>query len=145
MAYSTLAEIETLIGVENLTQLSDLDNTGAVDATRVASAISRADGIIDSYLGQRRKVPLAFAPPQIAAMSAEWAVRILRSRCYKGQPITEDQDAEKIDREWLTSFAKGIVTLGIDPEPVAASKVIDKAAPRDSTRTTSLERLKGLI
>lgn len=143
MPYCAQSDLQTLIGVDSLRELSDLDNTGAVDATRVTSAITTAQGMIDSYVGQRMAVPLNPVPDVIATMCAEWAVRVLRRRRYKGQPISEDQEAEKIDRDWLDKVANGTVSLGIEPNPVKASSVIDKAAQRDPSLAISLAKLGG--
>jgi len=145
MAYSTESELETLIGHDALVELSDLDNTAGIDSTRVAAAIQKADGVIDSYINKRYAVPLASPPDSIKTLSAEWAIRVLRTRRYKGQPITEDQDAEKIDREWLDGVAKGRISLGVEPQPTKSSLIVDKAAPRDSTLAISMERMKGFI
>lgn len=159
MAYSTFDDVRIAVGgSRNLVELADLEdtaasfgNTPALQLTDpdvvavVTKAIAQADGIINAYLKQRSAVPLAVVPNEIGAMSSAWAGRVLRRNKFKGQPISEDQEAERIDRAFLADVAKGIIQLGIEPTPAKSSIVIDKAAPRDSTLAISRERMKGFI
>jgi len=151
MAYSTQSDVQAAAGGSaNLVALADLDGTfpgdaGASVATTTAAAIRTADGVINSYVGHRYAVPLATVPDTIRDLSASWAVRVLRKNRYSGAPLTDDQEQEKIDREWLEGVADGTISLGIEPTPEKASIVIDKAAPRDSSLETSRERLRGFI
>ena len=159
MAYSTIDDVRVAVGGNrNLVELADLEDTaqaaGGTPAQQAAhadvvavvnKAIAEGDGVINAYLKQRSAVPLATPPDEIKAMSAGWAARVLRRQRYKGQPIAEDQDAEKIDREFLQKIAEGTIQLGIEPTPAKSSIIIDKAAPRDSTFTISRERTKQFI
>lgn len=159
MAYSTFDDVRIAVGgSRNLVELADLEETAAdagdtpaeqltdpnvIDV--VNKAIAEADGIINGYLKQRSAVPLAVVPDEISAMSSAWAARILRRQRYKQQPLTEDQEAEKIDRLYLADVAKGIIQLGVEPTPEKSSIVIDKAAPRDTTLDISRHRMKSFI
>jgi len=151
MAYSTQSQVQTAVGGSvNLVQLADLEDTAEVDngagvALVVADAIKRADGVIDSYVGHRYAVPLSPVPDVVSELSASMAARILRRNRYRGQPMYDDQKAEEIDREWLQGVSRGTISLGIEPTPVKASIVNDKAAPRDSSLEISRCRLKGFI
>jgi phage gp36-like protein len=159
MAYSTIDDVRVAVGGNrNLVELADLEETastagplpadqaGHADVVAVVTkAIAEADGIINAYLKQRSAVPLASPPDEIKAMSAAWAARVLRRNRFKQQPIAEDQEAEKIDREYLANVAKGIIQLGVEPTPPASSIVVDKAAPRDSSLSISRERTKVFI
>lgn len=150
MAYSTKARVQKMVGgAANLTELADLENempgsSAGID-TAVADAISEADGVINSYLRQRFAVPLAAPTDEIVALSAKWATRVLRRSRYKGQPIIEDLEAEKIDREWLLKVAKGEIQLGVEPSPSPSDIIVDTVAERDTARNVSLEKLKGFI
>lgn len=159
MAYSTLDKVRVAVGgARNLVELADLEDTAAAfgdtpaeqlaDAAVVsviADAIAEADGIINGYLKQRNAVPLVAAPPEIAAMSASWAARVLRRNRYKQQPIAEDQEAEKIDREYLKAIAEGTIQLGLTTTPAKSDIVVDKAAPRDPTLEVSRNRMRDFI
>lgn len=148
MAYCTQADVQVAAGgATKLAQLSDQDNalSGAVDATVVAAAIAEATAEMASYIGHRISVnAVAAAVPDVVKLkAASWAVRVLRRNLYNGQPLTDDLDREKIDREWLDGVAKGLYSLGVEPELKNAPELIDKAAPRDSTMTVSRARLRG--
>lgn len=144
--YCTLDMVQTACGGSDiLLQLSDLENTGAIDPVTVDSAIADADAIIDSYLGQRSDVPLAEVPRSVQNISAAWAARILRSNRNKGVVLPEDQKAEERDEKWLALVSKGLVSLGVDPAPPRATFVIDKAGQRPTTLAISSARMKGFI
>lgn len=144
MAYSTQAQVETAVGgPARLVELTDLANLGVVDAQVVADAIAEADGEIDSYIGQRFFVPLAVVPAVISAKSATWAARVLRRNNSNGRPLDEDIAREEIDIKWLLKVAEGAISIGIEPGPPKASKVIDTVGLRDAAATVGRERLKG--
>lgn len=151
MPYSTEANVRNGVGgSRNLIELADLEDTQVTDggvgvSAVVVEAIREADGIINSYLRQRFAVPLAVVPDEIRALSSAWACRVLRRNRFKGQPISEDQDAEKIDREWLKLVAKGEIQLGLEPTPAASSVVIDKVGTRDTALLISSNRMKDFI
>jgi phage gp36-like protein len=151
MAYSTQADLQTAVGgLENLVQLADLENAypgdgGAGISAAVADAIADADGIIDSYVGHRYAVPLSAPSRTIKTVSTNIAARILRANRYKGQPVQEDTDADKVDREWLVGVSKGLYSLGVEPTPAKASIVNDKAGVRDTALIIGRERMKGFI
>lgn len=148
MAYTTLQLVQVAVGgSEALVQLSDQENTGAVNTAVVDQAIATADTVIDSYLSQRWAVPLsAPIPPEIQNLSTRWAARVLRSFDFKGQPITDDINAEKIDRDWLKDVRDGKIQLpGLDAIANKAPIVVDKATTRDSSLAISLAKMEGFI
>lgn len=159
MAYSSFDDVRIAVGgSRNLVELADLEDTassmGSTPALQltdpnvigvVTKAIAEADGIINGYLKQRSAVPLAVAPPEIAAMSASWAARVLRRQRYKQQPISEDHDAEVTDRAYLADVAKGIIQLGLTTTPGKADIIVDKAAPRDTTLEVSRAKMRPFI
>jgi phage gp36-like protein len=146
MAYCTQADVQIAVGGERaLIELTDQSESATVDVSIVADAIVEAEGYIDGYLHQRFATPLAIVAPEIKGMAKAWAARILRRNNYRGQPIADDQEAEKIDREWLTKVAEGKIQLSVSPTMAASDIVIDKAAPRDSTLDISRCKMKGFI
>ena len=149
MPYSSKADVQIEVGgSENLIQLADLESefpvTTGIDAI-VANAIAEADGAINSYIRQRFAIPLAVVTDQIRRLSARWAARTLRRYRWKGQPLTDDIEAEKVDREWLKGVGSGIIQIDIEPTPQGSDLIIDKAAERDTARTVSLRKLEGFI
>lgn len=148
MAYCVEADVQISVGgAIKLAQLSDLDNVlaGAVNHTAVAAAIDEASAEMASYIGHRISVTAiqASIPRVVVNKAAAWAARILRRNAYNGQPLEDDLDREKMDREWLMHIADGTLSLGVEPAPRDADVVTDKAAPRDSTLNISRSRLRG--
>ncbi len=146
MAYCTEADVQTAVGgAIKLAQLSDQDNllSGAVNHTVVTAAITEACAEMDSYIGHRYAVPLSPVPDIVKLKATAWAARVLRRDAYNGQPLADDLTREETDRTWLEGVGKGTISLGIEPTPVKASIVTDKAAPRDSTLSISRLKLRG--
>lgn len=146
MAYCTQADVQVAVGgAIKLAQLSDQDNqlAGGVNIAAVAAAIAEACAEMDSYIGHRYAVPLSPVPLPVNSKAAAWAARVLRRNAYNGQPLVDDIDREKMDREWLEGVADGTISLGIEPTPTKASIVTDKAGLRDPTLIVSRLRLRG--
>lgn len=148
MAYCTEADVQiTVGGAIKLAQLSDQDNalSGAVSHGVVAAAIDEASAEMASYIGHRVSVNAIAAsiPAVVKNKAAAWAARILRRNAYNGQPLEDDLEREKMDREWLMGVAEGKISLGVEPAPKDAPEVVDKAAPRDSTLQVSRRALRG--
>lgn len=148
MAYCSQSDVQNAVGgAIKLAQLSDQDNAlgGSVNAAVVSAAIAEASSEIASYIGHRISVNAIAAqvPDVVRLKAASWAARVLRRMAYSGQPLQDDIEREKMDREWLEGVATGLYSLGVQPELPAAPEVSDKAAPRDSTLNISRAKLRG--
>lgn len=148
MAYCTEADVQISAGgAIKLAQLSDQDNAlaGQVDHTAVSAAIDEASAEMASYIGHRISVNAiqASIPRVVVNKAAAWAVRVLRRNAYNGQPLADDLDREKMDREWLMGVAEGKISLGVEPAPKDAPEITDAAKPRDSSLNISRARLRG--
>lgn len=147
MAYSSQSDLEIAAGgVERLAELTDLDGTGTgeVNALVLDAAIADADAMIDTYVGRNRAVPLpAPVPRTIVRMSADEAIYLLRMR----RSMVGDFERERHENNirWLEGYAKGFLTLGVEPNPEKASLVrpgvIEVA---DDARIDTAAKLKGL-
>lgn len=148
MAYCTQADVQIAVGgLAKLAQLSDQDNAlaGAVNSTVVSNAITEACAEMSSYIGHRISInAVASTVPDVVKLkAAAWTARVLRRNAYNGQPLEDDLERERADREWLKGVATGVYSLGVEPELRAAPEITDKAAPRDSTMKVSAARLRG--
>lgn len=148
MAYCTQADVQISVGgAIKLAQLSDQDNalSGQPNVAAIAAAIDEASAEMASYIGHRISVTAiqASIPRVVVNKAAAWAARILRRNAYNGQPLADDLDREKMDREWLMHVADGTISLGVEPHLPDADVITDKAAPRDSTMNISRARLRG--
>lgn len=78
MAYATVADIA--LSEQDLIDLTDDTDSGAVDSAILAKAIDRADRLIDSYLRGRYHTPFDPVPVEIRDMSAALAKYFLFER-----------------------------------------------------------------
>jgi len=78
IVYATLADMQARFRADDLVQLSDWDDTGALDAARIATAINKAGTIIDGYVaakyGDRSDLPV---PPLLTEIACDIAYRQL--------------------------------------------------------------------
>ncbi|MGE0256933.1 MAG: gp436 family protein [Alphaproteobacteria bacterium] len=72
MSYAAQSDLVTRFGQAELLQLAD-DGEGAIDATRVAAALTAADNLIDAYIGGRYDLPLATVPPVLVDKACDIA------------------------------------------------------------------------
>lgn len=144
MAYSTIADVQIAAGGErSLRELSDVDNSNAVDTAAVESAIVEADAEIDSYMHARVAVPMVPPiPPVIRVISAALAVFILKSR--RRALITDVDMTLRASRlEQLAGLASGKITLGVYPEPAKSELLRYESTDRPSDKAISRDSLKG--
>jgi phage gp36-like protein len=119
MAYCTKTDIEKLIPAAAVTNLTDDEGTGAQVATRVTEAISQADAEIDGYCGKKYSVPFTTAPDIVKKCSVDIAIYNLYSRRVEEIPETRSDRYKNAIRQ-LEGIAKGIISIGEDPEPAAS-------------------------
>lgn len=150
MAYCTLSDITKALDEATVIQLADDENLkpAAIDpgnpdhgaiVARIEEAIGTADAEIDGYCAGRYLVPLSPALAVVNKLSVELAIYYLYSR--RGVP-------EKIERRYdravarLKDIARGILSLGVTPEP-RASAAADSAEANVSDRVFTRDSLKG--
>lgn len=146
MAYCTQEDVQIAVGgAAKLAELADPDNTGAIVTAIVTAAIDEATAEMASYIGHRISVTAVQAsiPRVVVNKAASWAARVLRRNNYSGQPLEDDIEREKIDRDWLMGIAQGTISLGVEPAPKDADVIADKAAPRDPSLQVSRRALRG--
>ncbi len=112
MAYSTKAAIIAKISEATLVQLTDDEGTGSEVDSRVAAAISEADGMIDGYLRGRWATPLAEPiPDPIPSISTDLAIFNLFER--RGDFLISDKVIERQKRavKKLEQIQAGTISL----------------------------------
>ena len=104
-------------GEQELIELTDRANTGAINATVLTQALIDADAEINAYLASRYTLPLASVPPTLAKCAAEIARYQLYDTRASEQVKARYDDAIK----FFKLLASGSVSLGLDPvnQPVA--------------------------
>jgi len=149
--YSTQADLESAVGgARRLVELADWDGDGIPDADRIADAITKADALIDSFASKQFHVPFSPVPPIIAQHSATLAkLSLARRRGLLTHDELEEWDSiTSTDAKkpgWLYLLARGVVTPGGDPLPLAHSTMVadtvETALP--SNRDAARDKLAG--
>lgn len=152
MAYCTLDDISKLLPEETIIQLTDDENLkpSAIELAntehapiiaRIDEAIEHADAEIDGYCAVKYSVPLSPVPAVVNKLSVELAIYYLHSRRSVPEKIEKRYD-KAVAR--LKDVARGLLTLGVDPEP-AASTAADSAQANKKTsdRVFTCDSLKG--
>lgn len=136
MTYSVEADLVNRFGEQEIIQLTDRNNLGAIDTAVLGQALADADAEIDGYIGGRYTLPLA-AVPQILT---GYACDIARYRLYDDdapeQVRLRYQDAVK----FLALVGQGKIGLGlVDGAPLPASGGVKFEAPARVFNDCSLE------
>lgn len=107
MAYSTLDDLLQEIDESVLIELTDdADNpVGEIDLVKIASAIQRADGIIDGHLCRQMTVPLSVVPDIIRTSSVDLALYTIFTR-REALPERREQ-RYKLALSFLTRISNG--------------------------------------
>jgi phage gp36-like protein len=83
MAYSTKEDLIKASSERDIIQLSDDARAKVIDEGVVTEAISKADAIINSYIGGRYRVPLSSVPLIIGDISTQLAIYFLWERRHR--------------------------------------------------------------
>lgn len=134
MAYATVQDMIGRFGETEMLRLSSVDGVlpETVQAAPVEQAIADADGIIDSYLRKRYRVPLAPVPRAIVNASCVLA-RYELSVGGDREPADQVKAGRRDIVAWLTQLANGVATLE-DVAPIVQSS---------SARASDRERMFG--
>jgi phage gp36-like protein len=117
MAYVTQQQLIDRFGEAELIQLTDRENTGAIDAVVLAQAIGDAGAEIDGYLASRYQLPIA-PPPAILTL---YAGDIVRYRLYDDGATEEVRKSYDDAIKFVRLVGEGKLRLGAAAdEPVAS-------------------------
>lgn len=141
--YCTQTDImQSGIPEDDLIQLTDDNDLGAVDPDVVAKAISRADEMIDGFLRARYTVPLAEVPGLLNSLAIDLCVYFLYG--HKPHVETPDRvvDSYREARADLRRIQRSEIDLGIASPTGSASSSASFVA---NDRLTGRDRMKGLL
>lgn len=140
MGYCDLDFIKELMADDELIRLTDKAGTGAIDTSRVDSAIESADVEIDAYLGEKMSLPLGDPPAILETLSRTLSIRNLYLLSAGGIPESWEKQAQNATR-MLEQIASGKLTLGAgDPEAGATDNTVQLSS---ATRIFSREKMRG--
>lgn len=136
MAYCTVADIEQVVPVQELAELTT-ERGDTPDYTVVEEAITKADALIDSYCSQQYAVPFVTVPELIKSLSLDIAVYrlYLRRRIVPDPARQRYEDAVGLLRDLSAGRAKlpdqtstagaGEVSIGSNPRLFVRSYMYD--------------------
>lgn len=133
MAYSTVADIA--LSEQDLIDLTDDTDSGAVDAAILAAEIDRADRLIDSYLRGRYHTPFDPVPPEIVELSAA----LTKYNLYDRRGLVDD--IIRRDRDDRVSFLKDLTADRARLDETGQPADIDRSPSRIVTNKTSNSRM----
>jgi len=123
MAYATQADMIALFGENIVINLTDRAATGSINTAVLASAITSAEGEIDSYIGAVYELPL----PSTTDMLMTVCCNIARFRLMALEASEEVKIRYEDSIRWLRDVARGVATLGLkttDVQPVGGPVVV---------------------
>ena len=123
--YATQADLVDAFGEQDLVLLTDIDTpaAGAIVASRVDEALSRASSTVDSYLSARYQLPLAEVPETIKGAVTDLAFFHL----HRLDPPEHVVAAQERAMRYLRDLAAGRAALQLAS---GASAAADPALPQ---------------
>ncbi len=110
MTYATQQDLVDRFGNDELIQLTDRDNTGAIDAMVVSRALGDADAEINGYLAAQYTLPLASVPAVLVRLACD----IARYQLSADRVTESVRDRYKDAVAFLKSLSKGEAQLGVE-------------------------------
>ncbi len=127
MAYASLADLQSRFSESELIDLSDREQTGAINLDVIDQALADASAEIDGYLGGRYSLPLPSVPDVLTRLCCDIARYLLYSE------RAPEQLQKRYDNAvgFLKALSKGDISLGLpdsqQPDPSANTAQITSA------------------
>lgn len=126
MSYATQQDLVDRFGSEELTQLTDRDNTGEIDADVIARALADTAGEIDGYIGSAYTLPLASIPQILVGYASD----IARYKLFNQDAPEEVRNRYNAAIKFMAMVGQKKLTLGLaDGQPVATAGGVKYTAP----------------
>jgi phage gp36-like protein len=109
--FASPIDLQNHLGETRYADLTDRDADGMVDETGVEQALEDASSKAASYCA--RWLPISVVPPSLRG-----AVCDLATYDLAGDKATDEERRKaELALAWLRDVAKGLATLGLDPQP----------------------------
>lgn len=116
MPYATASELEHHLGSDRYIDLADRDRDGAADAAAVASALTKASSLADSYCSHLLPIPTPYPEALVDAVLAIATYRLA------GNAATEDERQQYDDAvAWLRDVSRGRARLSTAEDEVSTA------------------------
>jgi phage gp36-like protein len=132
MTYATRDDMIKAFGEDELIELTDRAETGAIDDEILAAALVSACSEIDGYVGRVAELPLTVVVPQLRQLALTIARYRLSTDQGEGRARLDYEDAVRI----LERIAQGMIKLDLPAEDEAAvvtHRVRGRSAPATFT------------
>ena len=112
--YATRADIEEIIGIDQLAVVATRDVDAGVSDDAINKALADASGFIDGHVGERYSLPLTSPAPLLRRPCVDIVVYYLAQGATL---MTEDIKARYDDaRKVLKDIANGVIKLTLDTD-----------------------------
>ena len=132
MPYVTKQDLINRFEEQELIQLTDHTNTGAINETVLNDAIADADYLADSYLQQRYTLPLAQAVIDASPLKRVCG-DLVRYYLFENGATEEVERRHRSAISWLKDIALGKATLGEQESQTESSSLIKTAQGKSKT------------
>jgi phage gp36-like protein len=124
--YCSLADVINVEPQQQLVQLTDDEDTGAVVTAVLDAAIASADALIDTYLRGHVTIPASPIPPILVTVSAELTVCNLYKRRFGTSMPEAINDRRKWAEDKLAQIVKGTIKISEEQQQknIAANVVV---------------------
>lgn len=142
MTYATLQQLTDRYGASLLVLLTDHEEiaTGTIKEEVINRALADTDAVINGFLQDRYRLPLAEIPPMLADIGQSIAIWKL----HRTKPDDKVETDYKEAMSLLRDIAKGTVRLSVDGvEPTGTGSAGIRITDRE--RPLTAENLKGFI
>lgn len=116
-AYLPVAEYKTRFGAQEAIRLTSETQPPAVDDTKIETAITDAEEVVEGYVSRRYPLPLSETPKVLKT----WVANLAREALHKTRPTQEVKDAADRTRAQLREVAQGLFKLLVDDGSEAAT------------------------
>ena len=138
--YATANDIAKQIFEDELIRLTDESGTGAIDTTKVETAIETAEVEVDAYLGEKYSLPLDSIPGILTKLTVDLAIKNLYLLAPGGVPDDRSEQA-KVAVRMLEKISEGSLTLGAsDPQGDDTDNAVLVGSPG---RIFSRDKMRG--
>jgi len=121
MPYCTVQDLIDRFGETEILELTDRDQSGAVDEVAANGAIEDASAEVDGYIGSKYSLPLDSPPAVLTRIAAD----IARYRLHDNLATEEVRKRYDDALRFLKSVGKGEISLGVaDPPSTTGSPMV---------------------
>jgi phage gp36-like protein len=137
MGYCSATDLKNALPESQLIQLTDDNDTGAIDSEKLNEAIRKADDFIDGHIRGRYDLPLTTVPPMIRDLSIRLATYFLFRRSFTLTLPDPVKDDYKDCMDILMKIQRGQVSPFADPPTSEPTFFLTNAQPSVVNSITS--------